>query len=440
MRNYPSVGVQIPDIYIPSAGIDLTKWAVIACDQFTSQPEYWNDVKRIVNGQPSTINLILPEIYLGTPEENELISCSKRMMRKYLTQKILHPLEGMVFIERSSHSGTRYGLLLALDLERYDFNTGAKSLIRSTEGTILNRLPPRIRIRENANLELPHILVLIDDPQQSVIEPIKEHIALLTKIYDFELMLDSGHLRGYLIDHLEIEKNIIKSLGKLADVSTYHQKYHLKNDEQVLLFAVGDGNHSLATAKSVWDNKKAGLSVDHPLRYALVEIENIHDEGLQFEPIHRVIFGIKKDLREAMQEFFDGTIHFKSCNNTKEMIQFVKGGQIGEQRVGLVTSSFQDVVNFEKPLSNLTVGTLQMFLDDFLHKGGADHIDYLHGEEAFLKISQQQTNYGFYLPVLDKNELFRTVILDGSLPRKTFSMGEAKDKRFYLESRKIQDL
>lgn len=440
MRNYPSIGIQIPDILLPNETIDLSKWSVIACDQFTSQPEYWNEVRRVVNKSPSTLNLILPEVYLGKPEEQSLISCIRQTMRTYLEKKTITPIEGMVLIERISSAGTRHGLLIALDLKKYNFEKGSSSIIRATESTIIDRLPPRIRIRENAILELPHILVLIDDPEKSIIEPLWKIISHYPKIYDFDLMCGSGHLKGYLVNDVNIEKKMVEALEKFTEPAYFHNKYGLTKNEEILLFAVGDGNHSLATAKAVWEKKKASLPANHPLRYALVEIENIHDPGLSFEPIHRAIFGIKQNIIEALRNHYGENAHLNTCQSYQEMISKVKKSTSEKQIIGLTTSDYYGILSIDHPSFNLPVGTLQEFLDSFLTKGGAEGIDYIHGADSLLKISQKPDNFGFYLPAMDKNQLFKTVILDGALPRKTFSMGEAKDKRFYLECRKIQEI
>jgi hypothetical protein len=440
MRIYPSIGIQIPDILLPNKTIDLSKWSVIACDQFTSQPEYWGEVRKIVNPSPSTLNLILPEAYLNKPEETLMITQIKQSMRTYLEEKVITPTEGMVLIERISNVGTRHGLLIALDLEKYDFEKGSSSIIRATEGTIIDRLPPRIRIRENAILEIPHILVLIDDPEKSVIEPLWNSISSYPKIYDFDLMLGSGHLKGYLVNDVNIEKKMVESLKIFTKPALFHKKYGLTKNEEILLFAVGDGNHSLATAKEVWEKKKAGLPADHPLRFALVEIENIHDPGLSFEPIHRAILGVKQNIIKGMHDHFGEKAILTTCQSYQEMISKVEESSSQKQIIGLTTSDYYGIMNIEHPSSNLPVGTLQEFLDCFLSKGGADGIDYIHGTDSLHKISQKPDNFGFFLPAMDKNQLFRTVILDGALPRKTFSMGEAKDKRFYLECRKIQDI
>jgi len=437
MRNYPEIGIQIADILLPKPGTDLTKWAVIACDQFTSQPEYWQQVEDMVGSAPSTFRLTLPEVYLETPEEPRRIESTQQAMQAYLAKDLLTAYEGLIYVERTVEGRTRRGLMLALDLERYDYNKGSQTLIRATEGTILERIPPRVRIRQGAALELPHILVLIDDPEKTVIEPVAAQRDHLAPVYDFELMLGSGHLRGYRVTDLAIEKQVVGALEKLADPQKFAQRYGVGADKGVLLFAMGDGNHSLATAKAIWEKLKPTVGMNHPARYALVEIENVHDEGLEFEPIHRVLFGVKENVVEAMTAFYGGAIHFQSCKSAAEMVEVVDGQQGVEQAVGVISSAGYQVAWITKPTSNLPVGTLQVFLDGWLKNGAAEKIDYVHGEDVVCELGAQPGKLGFYLPGMPKSDLFKTVILDGALPRKTFSMGEAKEKRFYMEARKI---
>ena len=266
MKNYPNIAVQVPDIYLPRKGVELIKWAVIACDQFTSQPEYWHKVEQTVGEAPSTLNLIFPEVYLDQPGGDERIRNIQRSMQDYLSRELLTPYTGMVYVERQVGGKLRRGIVLALDLEHYDYNKGSRSLIRATEGTIVERLPPRMRIREGAKLELPHILVLIDDPECTVIEPVGKAKAQLEQLYDFELMAGSGHLKGYLVSNPAVESGIISALQQLADPQTFTTKYGVGNDSPVLLFAMGDGNHSLATAKAIWENNKTRVGMNHPSR------------------------------------------------------------------------------------------------------------------------------------------------------------------------------
>ena len=437
MKNFPHIGVQIPTTYLPVKEIDLTKWAVIACDQFTSQPEYWENVTHLVGDSPSTLHLILPEVYLGNPEEDQLTQTTKEKMQQYLSDGLLSPQERIIYVERSVASKTRRGLMLALDLEKYDFSVGSQSLIRATEGTILNRLPPRMRIRKEAPLELPHILVLIDDPEDRVIGTIEAQKTDLPVAYDFDLMQNSGHLCGRLVDDDALEESVIHNLEVLASPDVFYPKYKIGKDKGVLLFAVGDGNHSLATAKSIWEELKTTVGMDHPARYALVEVENIHDQGLKFEPIHRVLFDIKRDLKQSLYDHFGSDLTLEPMDNAADLKASVKEGVPGTHVFGLIANRGLTLGKINNPIANLAVGSLQPVLDRVLKEGEASLIDYVHGDDAVFSLGSQPGNTGIYLPGMSKNELFRTVLLDGALPRKTFSMGEAHEKRFYMEARKI---
>src|SRR4030042_3828923 len=425
MKNYLNIGIQVPRVYLPRPGVELGKWAIIACDQFTSQPEYWKKVEDAVGGAPSTLNMIFPEVYLDKPGADGRIQHIQQTMKGYLSEGLLVPYDGMVYVERSVSGRTRKGLVLALDLEQYDFNKGSRSLMRATEGTIIERLPPRIRIREGAKLELPHILVLIDDPECTVIEPVGKSKGRLQRLYDFELMAGSGHLGGYLVDDLSLETGVVRALEKLAHPKTFTTKYGIGMDQSVLLFAMGDGNHSLATAKAIWEKKKAQVGMNHPSRYALVEIENVHDEGLEFSPIHRVVFGLKQDCFNAMRVSFQSGFSFVHCRDQSEVVTRVCQSTGIPQIIGVVSPQGYGIVEIATPTSNLPVGTLQTFLDDFLKHDGAEKIDYIHGEEVIFTLGQMPGNIAFYLPGMNKSDLFKTVILEGALPRKTFSMGEA---------------
>jgi hypothetical protein len=437
MKSYNDIGIQIPNIYLPRKGTNLGKWAVIACDQFTSEPEYWQEVEIIVGDAPSTYNLILPEVYLGKPGEDARIKSIQEMMHKFLQTNILESREGLIFVERRVGGRTRHGLMLCLDLECYDFTKSSTSLIRATEGTIVERLPPRMKIRTGAELELPHILVLIDDPENTVIEPLERSKGRMNKLYDFDLMLGSGHLSGYAVNE-KLETQVVASLRNLAKPEIFAEKYDVGKDQPVLLFAMGDGNHSLATAKAVWERMKPEAGLDHPARFALIELENVHDEGLVFEPIHRVLFGLKKDLYAGLKTYFGGKLTYTSCSSASGMVGLVDNSESGRQILGLVGGGREfGVIEIAHPSSNLPVGTLQEFLDMFVKEGGADKIDYVHGEDIVLKLGAELGNAGFYVPGMNKSDLFKTVILEGTLPRKTFSMGEAREKRFYMEARRI---
>jgi hypothetical protein len=437
MKIIHDIGIQIPQVYLPKADTDFKKWAVIACDQFTSEPEYWRDVERMVGEAPSTLNLTFPEVYLEKPGVTERINAIQASMRQYLDSGILQPREGFIYVERTVNGRTRNGMILSLDLERYDYTQGSASLIRATEGTIVERLPARIKIREGAALELPHILVLIDDPNRTVIEPLSAAKSKLEKLYDFDLMLDSGHLAGYALS-ADYENKVVEALRDLANPEIFASKYGIAKDQPVLLFAMGDGNHSLATAKAIWEKMKPQVGMDHPSRFALVEIENVHDEGLEFEPIHRVLFGLKKDIFAALQSSFGSNFNDIPASDAEEMIKRVDSAEGEKQVIGLVGGGKGcRVIEIAHASSNLPVGTIQSFLDPFIKNGGAEKIDYVHGKDVVVRLGLQPGNAGIYLPGMHKSDLFKTVILDGALPRKTFSMGEAREKRFYMETRKI---
>jgi Protein of unknown function (DUF1015) len=438
VKAYDDIGIAIPEVCLPRAGTDLEKWAVIACDQFTSEPQYWKRVDAKVGDSPSTLHLVFPEVYLEQPGKEERIRSIQKAMQDYLSQGLMQSREGMLYIERRVDGRKRQGLMLCLDLDRYDYSRGSGSLIRATEGTIVDRLPPRMAIRQGAALELPHILVLIDDPDRTVIEPIEADPADRALLYDFDLMFDSGHLTGSGISEAA-QGRAVAALQALAAPQAFKSKYGLRDEGPVLLFAVGDGNHSLATAKAVWEQLKPHVAPDHPARYALVEVENVHDEGLHFEPIHRVLFGVKQDLIGALKDGFEGAVRFTPIPSASQMVAEVEAAQDKTQVIGIVQGapSQYGTVEFLRPTSSLAVGTLQDWLDRFVKCGGAEKVDYVHGGATVQDLGSQAGNAGFHLPRMEKSALFKAVILDGALPRKTFSMGEAREKRFYMEARRI---
>ena len=427
--------VQPPIVLLPSAGIDWQKWSVIACDQYTSNREYWEEVRRFVGDHPSTLNLILPEVYLEDPDVEKRLQQIKATMDDYLQTKLLTPLApGYILIDRQTpHVPSRKGLLAAIDLEQYDYRPGAKSLIRSTEETIAERLPARIKIRQGGALELPHILLLLDDPDQTVIEPLFQQRGNSPKIYDFDLMMQSGHLTGYHLTSPELSTQLHQALANLADPTTCHQKYGIEGES--LLLAVGDGNHSLATAKACWEEIKSKTAnpaeiASHPARYCMVEIINLYDEGLSFHPIHRVLFKVDPaDFFAALQAYYDCQIEYSPALSAET--------PPGTHCFSFVTNTASGRVIIHNPRTNLVVGSLQKFVDQYLADHSEAKIDYVHGDAEAATLGRQPGNIGLLLPAMDKHELFKTVILDGALPRKTFSLGEADEKRFYLEARKI---
>lgn len=423
-EKFCKLGFRPADILLPK-NCNMEKWSVVACDQYTSEPEYWKSVEDFVGNAPSTLHMILPEAELNADGVEERISSINKNMDDYLDSGVFKEIkESFILVERTLKNGdVRTGLVGAVDLEQYDYNKGAASLIRATEGTVLERIPPRVRVREGASLELPHVMLLIDDPECTVIEPLTEQKAQLETLYDFDLMFGSGHIKGYRVSGKALD-SVADALSALGDPTSFNKKYGLEN-KPVLLFAVGDGNHSLATAKECWERIKKTLpcgEYNHPARYALVELVNIHDKSLNFEPIHRVVF--ETDPDKIIREF----------------LNFYPSAKLGEgegQRIEFVSAQKRGVLTVKNPESGLAVGTLQNFLDQYIKKNGG-RVDYVHGEEVAESLGSKPGNIGFLLPPMGKSELFKTIITDGVLPRKTFSMGHAYDKRFYLECRKIK--
>ena len=432
-----SIGVLVPNVMLPPAGTDFSKWAVVACDQYTSQPEYWERARAFVGDAPSTLDLILPEAFLGKPDEAERIAGIRRKMRDYLDRGVLQTLpEGFVLVRRTAAGNTRCGLVLALDLECYDYNRGSTTLIRATEGTIVSRIPPRLRIRSGAPVELPHILVLLDDPGRTVIEPLLQKTDELRPLYDTDLMLGGGHVSGWLVDDPNDITAVLNALQALTDPAAFSARY---GDHAPLLFAMGDGNHSLATAKANWEQIKATLSEaeqkTHPARWALVEVENVHDDGIVFEPIHRVVFGAGgRDGVEALAEKM-------RAQNGGVTVTYGGSAPAAGGKTHVIpfrTGELSGTVTVSDPAAQLAVGTLQNAIDALLRDLPGASVDYIHGADVVQSLSKQPDAMGFLLPAMQKGELFQTVVFDGALPRKTFSMGEANEKRYYLECRRIE--
>ncbi|MDD2557860.1 MAG: DUF1015 domain-containing protein [Desulfuromonadaceae bacterium] len=443
--NFPRIALQVPRILLPAANIDMHKWAVIACDQYTSDLQYWNDLAKFVGSAPSTLKMTLPEVYLEDPDVESRIEHINANMHACMQDGTLVEHEpAFVLVERSTAIvPQRKGLMVALDLECYDYNQGAHSLIRATEGTIMDRLPPRIKVRRNAPLELPHIMVLIDDPHKTVIEPLFD--AKLKQIYNFYLYGAGGHLNGYLVDDPKLHQQVVQALDVLADPQVYQRKY--PGHEDVMLYAMGDGNHSFATAKALWEEIKRGASdpdavMEHPARYALVELVNIHDSGLEFEAIHRVLFNVDvDDLRQELQRFFSADnmeFELEPQADADACLTAMSAAE-GESDhcCGCVLSGSYYLLRIRNPHKTLAVGSLQEFLDGYLARHEDVRIDYIHGVQSVTQIGSRPVCAGFYLPSISKHDFFRTIVQDGALPRKTFSMGEADEKRFYLEGRTI---
>lgn len=431
-------GICVPEILMPNRNVDLSKWSVIACDQYTSQPDYWEKTTEIVGDEPSTLKVTLPEIYLEQDDFEARIDVVNSNMEEYLNDGVLESMgSGFVLVKRFAENKLRTGLVVAVDLEAYDFQKGSNSLIRATEGTVIDRLPPRMKIRKNALIELPHIMVLIDDKDKTIIEPLaKKYSEGVEKLYSVDLMQEGGHIDGWFVNSDEDIAQFADSLEQLSK----------KVD---LLFAVGDGNHSLASAKQHWNEVKAagGDVENHPARYALVELVNIHDDGLEFEPIHRVLFNCNyKDLLGELEKFvvaegglmevkyFVGQFSHDRLFENWEVIKDITNSQT----FAFVTENICGMVVMENTDYSMTVGTVQAFLDEYLAEHNDCRIDYIHGEDVTSELGSLEGNVGIILPNMAKSQLFKAVVEEGVLPRKTFSMGEANEKRYYMESRKIK--
>ena len=389
------------DILLPKK--DFKKWAVVACDQYTSEPAYWHDVERLVGDAPSALHIILPEIYLCA-DNSPRIKAINATMKDYLDGGVFDCFENaMIYVERESNHAIRRGVVGLIDLEDYDYSKGSSALIRATEATVLERIPPRVQIRRDAPLEMPHILLLIDDPALSVIEPLAGQKDSFTTAYDFDLMQGGGHITGRFLS-----KDAIAALQNALDQL-------IAGQEDQLLFAVGDGNHSLATAKECYN-----LTRDPLARYALVEIVNIHDTSIQFEPIYRVLFGVDRD------DFLNGFIAHTEEN----------GGDT-TQRFEVISPACSVALDV-KATAKLPVGTLQSYIDLYLKDHPEVKIDYIHGEDVVRSLCREENTLGFLFDGMGKDELFPAIVADGSLPRKTFSMGHAADKRYYIEARRIK--
>ena len=401
MKN--SCCVSVPEILLPQATADMSKWAVIACDQHTSDPAYWQELEEYVKDAPSALRLTLPEIYLSD-DCSDRIAAIARSMRAYREKGIFRKLDkGFVLVERSTpFSPARFGLVLAVDLEAYSYEAGAKAQIKATEATIVERIPPRLKIRESASIEFPHVMLLYDDREDSVLGALKARRDSLEKLYDFDLNMGGGHIKGYFVPE--------------SDARSAAQAFSALADEDGVVFMVGDGNHSLATAKASWEKIKAGLSEeeqkDHPARFALAEAVNIYDDGIFFEAIHRVVKGVDPE------KFAAGILPEK------------------EGEAFLVIGGKKRACSFGKDVAG-AVKKADAYIAAYTKANGGE-ADYIHGEEEIVRITEEQKDsVGILLPKMDKSELFAAVKKHGCLPRKTFSMGESAEKRYYIEGKEI---
>ena len=413
------------DILLPQS-CEYSKWSVVACDQYTSQPEYWQRVEEYVGSAPSTLRLILPESCLDGPNvETDIMEVNNTMTRYLREDRFKVFPDALIYVERRLDDGkVRRGLVGMVDLEQYDYEPGSDASIRATEGTVLSRIPPRVAVRKNAPLELPHVMLLTDDPQKTVIEPLEARKGRMELVYDFDLMERGGHITGWKLDQESMDL-VAAALSALADPAAFQKRYSVE-DEAVMLFAVGDGNHSLATAKECYERQKKLTPKEQwdslPARFALCELVNLHDDSLEFEAIHRVLFGADPvELVMSLCAAFPGA----------------HPGEGEGHVLRYVHAAGEGAVTIPEPTAQLEVGTLQPFLDKYVKSHGI-RIDYIHGADVARQLGRLPGNLAFLLPAMGKSQLFPTVIRDGVLPRKTFSMGHAHDKRFYLEARKIR--
>ncbi len=387
-EKFAAVGARVPRILLPARGVDLEKFSVIACDQYSADAAYWEAVEKTVGGAPSSLRMMLPEAWLkdAPADANDEIN---RVMRDYCMDGVLTDIgECLVYVRRQTSGGIRRGLVIALDLEEYDYTKDASGLIRATEATVVERLPARIEIRRHAPLEMPHIMVLLDDKTDALMGALESSAANMQTLYDFDLMQNGGHITGYRVDDEVVLSLVAEELTYLRDIS-----------RDGLLYAMGDGNHSFAAAKACWEEIKAALPEeawkDCPARYCLCELVNLYDPALHFEPIHRALLGV--DPKAVQKEIgFDA--------NKPPLLQ-----------------------------------RLQPMLDIWLKKHPEAELEYIHGEEACRKLCDAPDRLAVILPDFDKESLFETVRRDGAFVRKSFSMGHADDKRFYLECRRIQE-
>ncbi len=416
---YPA-SMLLPDF----SSCDGERYACIACDQFTAEPEYWKEAEEFVGGAPSALRMILPESFLG--ERAERIPLINAEMRRLMSVGFFHTLpDSMILVERTCPDGRcRLGLVGMVDLEAYSYEKDAVLPIRATEGTVLERIPPRVEIRREAPLELPHIMLLLDDPEGTVIEAQEKRRASFTPLYDFDLMLGGGHIRGSRLDNAGLLA-VEAALEALSSPEAQEKKYG--SSDHPFLFAVGDGNHSLATAKACYEAIKAAIGKEaaagHPARFALCEIVNLHDPALDFEPIYRVVFGA--DRREIADAFRAYAASHATPGYPAETFTVVSGTR-------------EEVLTLPHGTHVQPIGTLQAFLDDYLLSHPGLTVDYIHDEASLRALASQPGAVGFLFSGMKKEELFPAIAANGPLPRKTFSMGHARDKRYYLEARRIR--
>lgn len=419
------------EILLPPQDVSVGQWACLACDQYTSQPDYWQQAEALAAGGPSALNIVLPEVYLDKVDTPTRIRAIHAHMQDYKQNLLTRKVKGYVYLERTQTDGSvRPGLLGLLDLEQYDYLPGAECAIRPTEGTVPSRIVSRLAVREGAVLESPHVMMLADDDGCTLIEPLAEKKADMPCVYEGELALGGGFIKGWAVERPEQISAINAAIAALGSRAVFDAKYPAAAGAPTLSLASGDGNHSLATAKAYWDELKKDLPADqhknHPARYCLAEVCNLHSPAIGFEPIHRVVFKTQGlSLLAALKTW---------CAQHGATIDGPVGE--GDQTLSLVCGGWQHQVRIGNPPAPLAVGTLEAFLSDYLAVHPAASVDYIHGEDSVRELAEE-SHTGILLPDFEKRDLFRGVVLGGVLPRKTFSMGHAQDKRYYLECRSI---
>ncbi len=421
------------EILLPKEGVDLQKWAALACDQFTSQPEYWKDAEDFVGDAPSMLKLMLPEVYLEKPDTDARIDAIYEEMDKALEDTLLQKINGYIYVERTMENGAiRQGLVGCVDLEAYSYEKGAQCNIRPSENTVIERIPPRLAVRRKASIESPHILMLIDDVKETVIEPFAAKKQSLKMVYDVDLMLEGGLLQGWAIEDEADYQALDAALEALLDKDAFYSRYEgVKGTCDPFNMAVGDGNHSLASAKALWEEIKPTLSAEeqesHPARFCLLDLENIQSPAIEVESIHRVIFNESyANIKENAKAYAE-----------KNGLEIVEGEAEGQTFV-VVSKGVRKTITVKNPVHPLPAGSFEAFYAEFEKAYSGAEVDYVHGEYAVLELVEKKDATGILLPEFVKSDLFRGVALGGVLPKKTFSMGHAREKRYYMECRKIK--
>ena len=417
-------------ILLPSEQVPLEQWGCIACDQFTSDRSYWQRAEETAAGAPSTLNLILPEVYLEDGDADARVEKIHATMQDYAQNVLTRAVDGFIYVERTEQSGrVRQGLVGRVDLEAYSYRRGEKCTVRPSECTVESRIPPRMKVRTGAVLETPHIMMLADDPDCTLIEPIAAHKDSLPKVYEGELMLNGGHIAGWAVEDPALIAQIEDALAVLGSQEEFDKKYPDATRRDPLTLAVGDGNHSLATAKACWEELKKTLTPEqqltHPARWCLAEVCNVHSPAIEIEPIHRVLFNVDC-----------GAVLLALIAWSDSHAAGICFGDAKQQSFTLAGPHVANVLSFEHPVAPLTVGTIDAFIEYFMARHIEARVDYVHDEPAVRALCRQG-GVAFLMPPFEKSDLFKGIVMGGVLPRKTFSMGHAEEKRYYMECRNI---